>query len=240
MTRTVSLAQYEGPLDLLLALVRQNQFDILNLPIAEITRQYLDYLSAAKECDLDLDSEWIYTASLLIHIKSRSLLPRDAEEAQTGTRDELVRQLLDRQQLSGAAAFLETQWSALGGWPAPPPPDPPAMEETPGFSGSMTLLEVLQLAQHAMAAVTASHQVEIPPDPVPIEQMAAVLNRELGGVPPGSRLDFSRVWASAPTAQHRSSLFLALLEGARSQSLDLEQAEPFAPIWIRPAYDTVR
>lgn len=240
MTRTVSLPQYQGPLDMLLALVRQNEFDILDLPIAEVTRQYLEYLSSAKECDLDLDSEWFYTASLLIHIKSRSLLPQAPEEAGPDPRTELARQLLDRQQLSGAAAFLENQWAALGGWPAPPPPDAPAAEEAPVFSGSLTLLQVLQLAQHAMASVNAAQQVEIPSDPVPIEQMSALLHRELGTLTPGSPLDFSRLWNVAPTAQHRSSLFLALLEGARTHSLDLEQAEPFAPIWIRPLYDAVR
>ena len=106
MTRAVSLPQFEGPLDMLLSLVRQNQFDIRDLPIAEVTRQFLDYLNAAEQLDLDLDSEWFYMAALLIHIKSRSLLPAAPDEDPSDPREELVRQLLDREQLAGAAAFF--------------------------------------------------------------------------------------------------------------------------------------
>jgi segregation and condensation protein A len=235
--RHISLPQYEGPIDMLLALVRQNQFDIRDLPMAEVTRQFLEYLAAAEALDLDLDSEWFYMAALLIHIKSQSLLPATPEDPQPDARDELVRQLLDHHQLAGAAAFLETQWAALGGWPAPPPPDPePSFADGENLStrGSMTLVEILRLAQQALATVSSSQDLAISPASVPMEEMLALLDRQLTRIPAGGRLDFSQLWTEAPTDQHRSSLFLALLEAARSRRLELEQDECFAPIWIRP------
>ena len=235
MTRVVSLPQYQGPLDMLLALVRQNEFDILDLPIAEVTRQYGDYLAAAGQCDLDLDSEWFYLAALLIHIKSRCLLPRDPEEEQTDPRSDLVRQLLDREQLTGAAAFLESQWAALGGWLAPPPPDVPVASVGEDNPGSLTLLEVLQLAEAARASVAAAQEIEIPVDPVSTEEMEALLENELAELRPGARLDFSRLWNGVPSDQHRCSLLLALLEAARCRKLVVDQDECFHSIWVQAA-----
>lgn len=240
MTWTVSLPQYEGPIDMLLALVRQSEFDILNLPMAEVTRQFLEYLAAAEKLDLDLDSEWFYMAALLIHIKSRSLLPPASEEDQADPREELVRQLLDRDQLAGAASFLESQWAGVplrGDGPVPLPPDfSPSVngDENTGTRGSLTLLEVLQLAQQALITMTAAPDLELPPTSVRMEEMLALLDRELAELPAGGRLDFSHLWTTAPSGQHRSALFLALLEAARAGQLDLKQDECFAPIWIQP------
>jgi len=73
----VSLPRFAGPLDLLLSLVRKKELDIADLPIAEITRQYLDYLDQAEELNIDLGAEFVYMAATLIQIKSRSLLPAD-------------------------------------------------------------------------------------------------------------------------------------------------------------------
>jgi segregation and condensation protein A len=236
MTRTISLPQYEGPLDLLLDLVRQNKLDILNLPIAEVTRQFLDYMAAAGQLDLDLDSEWFHMAALLIHIKSRSLLPVVPENQAPDPRHELVRQLLDRDQLAGAAGFLQSQWSALGGWPPPPAPDPfpaPASEDNPGSHGSMTLLEVLELARKALTAVASAEELAIPSASVPMEEMLALIDRHLDPVPQGAPLDFTDLWRAVPTDQHRSALFLALLEAARARQIDLQQDGHMAPILIR-------
>ncbi len=73
----VHLEHYDGPLDLLLDLIRKQQIDIKDIPIATITAQYLDYLDKAREMDIDLGAEFVYMAATLIHIKSRMLLPRD-------------------------------------------------------------------------------------------------------------------------------------------------------------------
>jgi len=107
----LSLPRFEGPLDLLLALVRKNQVDITEIPIAEITRQYLDYLDRATALDLELGSDFTLMAATLIHIKSRLLLPPDPEIAarEPDPRQDLIRQLLHHEQVRQAAEFLRQQ-----------------------------------------------------------------------------------------------------------------------------------
>jgi len=238
MTPAVCLEHYEGPLDLLLDRVRQEELDIFDLPIAEITRQFLNYMDTAEQLDVNLGAEWFYIASLLIHIKSRSLLPHDPAANEPDPREELVRQLLDRDQLAGAAGFLEAQWACYGGWPAPPAPDAPVLtdgEDGVVVPGSISLLEVLQLAQKAVTSITASQTIALPSDPVAVEDMIHLLERVLEGAPRGAWLEFSQICAEQPSDQHRSAVFLALLELARRRPLDLDQPECFAPIRVRIA-----
>ena len=96
----VRLDHYEGPLDLLLDLIRKQQIDIRDIPIATITAQYLSYLEQARERDLDIGAEFVFMAATLIHIKSRMLLPTDPElrkenENEEDPREELVERLLE-------------------------------------------------------------------------------------------------------------------------------------------------
>src|SRR5215831_2595131 len=106
------LEQYDGPLDLLLDLIRKQQIDIKDIPIATITQQYLEYMDKAREMDLDLGAEFVYMAATLIHIKSKMLLPRDpalaAEgEAPEDPRQELVDRLLEHERFKNAAEMLQ-------------------------------------------------------------------------------------------------------------------------------------
>ncbi len=108
----IHLEQYEGPLDLLLDLIRKQQIDIKDIPIATITSQYLEYLDKAREMDIDLGAEFVYMAATLIHIKSRMLLPRDpALEAEgenaEDPRQELVDRLLEHERFKNAAEMLQ-------------------------------------------------------------------------------------------------------------------------------------
>src|SRR5512133_4055819 len=104
------LEQYEGPLDLLLDLIRRQQIDIKDIPIATITSQYLQYLDKARELDMDLGSEFVYMAATLIHIKSKMLLPRDPALEQISPEDdprrELVDRLLEHERFKNAAEML--------------------------------------------------------------------------------------------------------------------------------------
>src|SRR5579863_1763700 len=97
----VKLEQYEGPLDLLLDLIRKQQIDIYDIPISQITAQYLEYMERATELDFDLGSEFVYMAATLIHIKSRLLLPQDPELEKIlpgeDPRNELVQRLLEHE-----------------------------------------------------------------------------------------------------------------------------------------------
>ena len=106
----VSVGQvYDGPLDLLLDLVRKQDIDIYDIPIAKITAQYLGYVENLKHLDVDIAAEFIYMASLLIHIKSKMLLPRDPDAAtgeQEDPREELVQRLLEHEKFKNAAQML--------------------------------------------------------------------------------------------------------------------------------------
>ena len=100
---------YEGPLDLLLDLIRKQDIDIYDIPIARITAQFLTYVERMKQFDVDIAAEFIYMASLLIHIKSKMLLPRDPDappEQQDDPREELVQRLLEHEKFKNAAQML--------------------------------------------------------------------------------------------------------------------------------------
>src|SRR5436305_4860322 len=100
---------YDGPLDLLLDLIRKQNIDIYDIPIARITAQFLAYTERIKTLDVDVAAEFIYMASLLIHIKSKTLLPRDPDSPpglQEDPRDELVQRLLEHEKFKNAAQML--------------------------------------------------------------------------------------------------------------------------------------
>src|SRR5881227_1053505 len=100
---------FEGPLDLLLDLIRKQDIDIYDIPIAKITAQYLGYVENLKQLDVDVAAEFIYMASVLIHIKSKMLLPRDqigTPDAQEDPRNELVDRLLEHEKFKSAAQML--------------------------------------------------------------------------------------------------------------------------------------
>jgi len=173
----VALAQFEGPLDLLLELVRRNQVDVTDLPIAEITRQYLDYLHQAGELNLDLGAEFVYTAALLIQIKSRCLLPPDPALAgrEPDPRQELVRQLLDHEQLRRGTEFLREQLDGAQAvcsrshweeFQAAETED----EASPDADGALKLVQVLQLAQQALATARTYELIK-PADSVDIADL---------------------------------------------------------------------
>src|ERR1700742_4455733 len=105
------LEQYEGPLDLLLDLIRKQQVNIYDIPIAQITAQYLEYMQQALELDIELSSDFVYMAATLIHIKSRLLLPRDPElekiSPEEDPRKELVERLIEHERFKNAAEMLQ-------------------------------------------------------------------------------------------------------------------------------------
>src|SRR6202795_4997842 len=105
----VNLPVYEGPLDLLLDLIRKQEMDIHNIPIAKVTEQYLDYLHQLEKLDIDVSADFIYEAATLIHIKSKMLLPPDplaGPDGQEDPRDELVHRLLEHEKFKNAAQLL--------------------------------------------------------------------------------------------------------------------------------------
>jgi segregation and condensation protein A len=121
----VTLPSFHGPLDLLLHLIKQHKIDIYDIPIALITEQYNGYLDAMDELSLDVAADYIYMAALLIHIKSKMLLPHDEDAVIEDPRQELVDRLLEYQRFKAVAeSFAELDVLRMGVWPRPATPIP--------------------------------------------------------------------------------------------------------------------
>lgn len=225
----ISLPRFEGPLDLLLELVRKNELEITDIPIAEITRQYLEYLRQAEQLDIELGAEFAYMASVLIHIKSRCLVARDPElAAQEDPRQELVRMLLDHDQVRHGAEFLkqklelaEATWSksSIGDFE-----ELPAVE--PDASGEFNLLQILRLAKQALDAAR-TYEIVSPAESVTIEEMMRWLEERVAAGPTDANQLLKQ-----HTGERRSALFLALLEMAKTGCIHVEQKDCFGPIAI--------
>ena len=134
----VHVEKYDGPLDLLLDLIRSQKINIYDIPIAQITAQYLDYLRQAEDLNIDLGGEFVFMAATLIHIKSKMLLPKDPsvpEEEQEDPRDELVQRLLEHEKFLQAAQMLrEKRVVEENVWSNPPLQAFLDEEEDPGFA----------------------------------------------------------------------------------------------------------
>lgn len=233
MMPDISLPHFEGPLDLLLALVRKNQIDIADIPIAEITRQYLEELYRAGQLRMDLGAEFVYMAALLIHIKSRCLLPPDPEirAREPDPRQELVRQLLDHDQIRQGAEFLQQKLEiAAATWSVSSMQEFGQLDdELPTQDGALNLLQVLRLTQQALAAARTYHLV-MPTDSVEVAEMIGWLDKRVVANPCG--LEAGPLLDEQPDTPHRVALFLAMLEMANSARISLEQQHCFGPIRI--------
>jgi segregation and condensation protein A len=244
----VSLPQYEGPLDLLLDLVRKHQLDVLDLPMAEVTRQYLDYLHRARELNVDLGADFILMAATLIHIKSRSLLRPELEE-EPDPRQELVEQLLTHEQAQQAAALLaERLRAASATWSAQVPgaeltqvreraiqSEPP--EPTHERRGTMNLLEVLRVAKTALATAKAHRLLRLKREAVTLEDMIRWLGQRMEQLSGQQFLTTTELFTAQNTVEGRAALFLAILEMARTQQVCLHQEEFLAPIHISAGFE---
>ena len=230
----ISLPRFEGPLDLLLALVRKNEVEIADLPIAEITRQYLEYLHQAGQLNLDLGAEFVYMAAVLIHIKSRCLLPPDPEMRgrEPDPREELVRQLLDHDQVRQGAEFLQQKLELAGAtWSRSSIEEfQQHREPEPAeWGGRLNLLQVLRLAEQALAAAR-TYDLITPADSVDVAEMIRWLVERLQAEAPV--LEARPLFEQQPDAAHRMALFLGMLEMAKEAQITLEQEQCFGPIYL--------
>jgi segregation and condensation protein A len=226
----ISLPWFEGPLDLLLALVHRNNIDIADLPIAEITGQYLEYMSQAGQLDMELGSEFAYMASMLIHIKSQCLLGRDPELAarEEDPRQELVRQLLEHERLRRRMEYLDERLESSGNtWTRSSMADFHPLEEPAEPDAPVNVLQVLRLARKALDAAR-TYRVVNPPESVTVGEMVlwpVDRIRPLEGIP-----DARPLLESQPDTDHRSALFLAILELTKQAWIGLDQEDCFGSI----------
>ncbi|MFT3666501.1 segregation and condensation protein A [Piscinibacter sp.] len=230
----VFLEAFEGPLDLLLYLIRKQNFNILDIPMADVTRQYLAYVDQIRSTNLELASEYLLMAAMLIEIKSRMLLPpkksADGQEPED-PRAELVRRLIEYEQMKLAAArldalpllgrdFLRAQVTIEQSL-APRFPDVAPDDLRAAWAD---ILRRARLNQHH---TITREQLSVR------EHMSIVLRRLQG-----RRFAlFEDLFDTTRGPQVLVVTFIAMLELAREHLLEITQAEAFAPIYVRLAYE---
>lgn len=226
----VFLDTFEGPLDLLLYLIRRQNLDILDIPIIEITRQYMEYVDLMKEVRLELAAEYLVMAAMLCEIKSRMLLPRGDEEAEDedDPRAELVRRLAEYEQFKQAAQDLDALPRLERDRFAVRVLVPSGhLRRTPP---SVELEEVLAALQAVLARADLFTSHQVARESLSLrERMSAVLERVSGDewVPFADLFDVTEGRAGVVVS------FLAVLELLKAATLELVQGEPFAPIRLR-------
>jgi len=227
---SVFLEAFEGPLDLLLYLIRRHSLDILDIPMADLTRQYMSYVEMMRTTQLELAADYLLMAAVLIEIKSRMLLPRPRREDENEPEDpraELVRRLLDYERMKKAAY---------------------ALSEMPVVGRDFSLVEVyieeaiaeklpdvhvadLSEAWRAILArarMTKHHRITR-------EQLSvrAHMSRILKSLAPGKFVEFSELFEPEHGVPLLVVSFLALLELARESMIEITQQTPFDPIYVK-------
>jgi segregation and condensation protein A len=231
----VSVGQiYEGPLDLLLDLIRKQDIDIYDIPIAKITAQYLGYVENLKHLDVDVAAEFIYMASLLIHIKSKMLLPRDPDappEAQDDPRNELVERLLEHEKFKSAAQMLlQKQQIEDAVWSNPALKD---FKEDEGTEPEMAadVVDLVRTFQQILDRVRERPILQVNEDAVTVGQMIDYLRRRL--LLEEKPLRLKRLLQPMQSRNALVCTFLALLELVRLQAILLRQDAVFGEIFIK-------
>jgi segregation and condensation protein A len=228
---TIHLDAFEGPLDLLLHLIKKEELDIANIPIARVTEQYLEYLEIMKDLNINLAGEWLLMAATLIYIKSRMLLPPDPvvqteEEALADPRQELVYQLLEHQKFKNAAQMLYTREEVeTSVWHNPPP----EVVEDGKEVISATLFDLLRAFHDIVERFEAQRAMELSFEEVTIEQKLAEVRRLLLV---HDTILFSDFFKDLKSKRHLIVTFLALLELTRLREIWVYQKKNFEEIYI--------
>jgi segregation and condensation protein A len=230
----VSLDQYEGPLDLLLDLIRKQQIDIRDIPIATITSQYLAYLDQAREMDLDIGAEFVFMAATLIHIKSRLLLPTDPALQKEGEttddpREELVQRLLEHERFKNAAEMLQQKRIIEENvWSNPQMKQFVAESEDPGLA--VSLFDLVKAFGEVLERVATRPVYEVAEEEISVSDMISHVRTLLDATRRDKPLFILQVMARQRTRRAMICLFLAVLEMVKSQSVEILQADLFGEI----------
>jgi segregation and condensation protein A len=232
----VHLESYDGPLDLLLDLIRRQKIDIKDIPIATITSQYLSYMEKARELDVDLGAEFVYMAATLIHIKSKMLLPVDPELAKIAPeedpRRELVDRLLEHERFKNAAQMLQQKRLIEDNvWSNPQIQKYLAEEEDPGLS--VTLFDLVKAFGEILDRVKDRPVYEVSDEDVSVPDMILHLTSLLRRTQPGETVPILPLFERQRTVRAMISMFLAVLELVRRQAVSLVQSEAFGEIALK-------
>jgi segregation and condensation protein A len=237
MTYHVALENFEGPLDLLLFLVRKNELDIQDIPIVSITSQYIEYIDMMKALNLDIAGDFLVMASTLLYLKSRALLPKtdDEEEQQeeAAALEELKRQLLEYQQFKDAAERLKEQnilekdvfARALYAEPAP-------VDDESAFS-EIGLFDLMRAFKKMLERTDADEdEYDVSVDEISVKDRIVELLERIQGQTDG--IDFMSLFPEKPTKLLIITTFLAMLELMKIQAVRIYQNNNFATIHLYP------
>jgi segregation and condensation protein A len=224
---------YDGPLDLLLDLIRKQDIDIYDIPIAKITAQFLSYVEGLKQTDVDAAGDFIYTAALLIHIKSRMLLPRSPAETDAESEDprrELVERLLEHERFKNAAQMLkQKQQIEEATWTRP------AFREFQVEGDEREIaadtVDLVRVFREVLERVKQRPVLNVDDESVTVGQMIDYLRRRLTMEDAPVRL--SQMLRNARSERAVICMFLALLELVRLQAILLRQERNFGDILVK-------
>ncbi len=233
MAYQIQLETFHGPLDLLLYLVKQQEIDLREIPIASITEQFLGYISVMTLLDVELAGEFIVMASTLMEIKSKLLLPSPVASqvpaAEADPRRELVRQLVEYRRFKDAAAWLEARADAHAERMERRPPIEARGTPGPQPVRAVELWDLVSAFARLLSESESLAPTPIVVDDTPQHVYESWLRDRLRDAP---RLRFEELFEPPYRRDKLIGVFLALLELIKNREVWLEQEAPFQPIWL--------
>jgi segregation and condensation protein A len=230
----IQIPIYEGPLDLLLDLIRKQEMNIHDIPIATITTQYLDYLHKLEELNIDVSGDFVYMAATLIYIKSKMLLPPDplgGPEEQLDPRADLVHRLVEHEKFKSAAQLLyQKQQIEEHVWSKPDK----TLYEDEGTEGEVvvSLMDLIKVFQQVIERRREVSRIELQHEQFTVAQMMAQLRTQLL-TSDGGTISLVALFEACPSRHAMIVAFLAVLEMVRLQAVALMQEKAFGEILLR-------
>jgi segregation and condensation protein A len=240
---SISVGQvYDGPLDLLLDLIRKQDIDIYDIPIGRITAQFLAYVEGLKQTEVDAAADFIYVASLLIHIKSRMLLPRATAEGDNGEQEdprrELVERLLEHERFKNAAQMLlQKQQIEAATW------SNPAMRQFRAEEGEQEIaadtVDLVRVFREILDRARQRPVLDVNEEAVTVSQMLDYVKWRL--MMEERPVSLSSLLRNTRSERALICMFLALLELVRLQAILLRQDNNFGEVYIKkhPSFESV-
>ena len=227
----LQLGEFAGPLDLLLYLIKQEQANIFDIPIARITDEYLKYIRLMKNFDIAVAGDFLVMATTLIEIKSKMLLPRDpfteeAEEEMEDPREALVRQLLEHQKFKSAAQMLWTKSTVEQSIF----PRGKIESDENNSEISATVFDLLKVFQKILSRHKEEVQMEIVREEISLADMLRTMKKEISQ---SKRLNLNEFFAGLHTKREMVLAFLAVLELVKAATVNLVQEKVFGEIWAK-------
>jgi len=233
MDYQVDLDVFHGPLDLLLYLVKRDEIDLRDIPIARVAEQFVAFLGVLPVIDVERAGEFLVMAATLMELKSKMLLPRSEEAAgpDDDPRQELVRQLIEYKRFKDAAALLEQQAEKQASR-LPRLPLPPVAPSGPAPLRPVELWDLVSAFGRLLRETLALQPQQISVDQTPLQ---VYMDDVLGRLQREGRVPLSGLFTPPRTRARLVGFFLAILELTRSFRIGAEQDEQFGDIWVYPA-----